>query len=170
VKVSRKWTITRIVLTTLYLFAGWLLFTGSTAPYSLFLGGVFAVLVSLATYRYFIEEHEAALRSLMPRLYHVVVLLVVILWKIYAASFRVAWQVLSGRINPRIVHFRTRLKYDLARAILANAITLTPGTVTLELDEDHLIVHWLDARTTHSHYAGALIKGHFEQWLRRIWM
>lgn len=169
-KVSRKWTITRIVLTTLYLFAGWLLFTGSTAPYSLFLGGVFAVLVSLATYRYFIEEHEAALRSLLPRLYHVVVLLVVILWKIYAASFRVAWQVLSGRINPRIVHFRTRLKYDLARAILANAITLTPGTVTLELDEDHLIVHWLDARTTHSHYAGALIKGHFEQWLRRVWM
>ena len=168
--VSRKWKITRVVLTSVYLFAGWLLFTGNVAPYSLFLGVVFAFVVALATYRYFIEEHEAAWRSLVPRLYFLLVFLLVILWKIYAASFRVAWQVLSGRINPRIVHFRTRLKYDLARAILANAITLTPGTVTLDLDEDHLIVHWLDAKTSHSHHAGKIIKEHFENWLRRIWM
>jgi multicomponent Na+:H+ antiporter subunit E len=170
VDVSRKWKITRVVLTSVYLFAGWLLFTGNVAPYSLFLGVVFAFVVALATYRYFIEEHEAARRSLVPRLYFLLVFVLVILWKIYAASFRVAWQVLSGRINPRIVHFRTRLKYDLARAILANAITLTPGTVTLDLDEDHLIVHWLDAKTSHSHHAGKLIKEHFENWLRRIWM
>ena len=168
--VSRKWKIARVIMTSIYLFAGWLLFTGSLAPYSLFLGGMFALLVALATYRYFIEEHEAARRSLLPRLYFLLAFAVVILWKIYAASFRVAWQVLTGRINPRIVHFRTRLKYDLARAVLANAITLTPGTVTLDLDEDHLIVHWLDARTGHSHYAGELIKGHFESWLRRVWM
>ena len=168
--VSRKWQITRVILTAVYLFAGWLLFTGNFAPYSLFLGVFFALVVSLATYRYFIEEHEAARRSLVPRLYFLLVFLAVILWKIYGASFRVAWQVLSGRINPRIVHFRTRLKYDLARAILANAITLTPGTVTLDLDDDHLIVHWLDAKTSHSHYAGKLIKEHFENWLRRIWM
>jgi multicomponent Na+:H+ antiporter subunit E len=170
VDASRKWRIARVLLTSLYLFAGWLLFTGNVAPYSMFLGAAFAVLVALVTYRYFIEEHEAARRSLLPRLYFLVIFLLVIFWKIYAASFRVAWQVLSGRINPRIVHFRTRLKYDLARAILANAITLTPGTVTLDLDEDHLVVHWLDARTSHSHYAGKLIKEHFEKWLRRVWM
>ncbi|MBN1834772.1 MAG: Na+/H+ antiporter subunit E [Spirochaetales bacterium] len=169
-EISRKWNITRVILTTVYLFAAWLLFTGSFAPYSLFLGVLFSLVVALLTYRYFIEEYEAARRSLLPRLYNLLIFLVIILWRIYAASFRVAWQVLSGRINPRIVHFRTRLKYDLARAILANAITLTPGTVTLDLDDDHLIVHWLDARTSHSHYAGKLIKEDFERWLRRIWM
>lgn len=169
-EASRKWRIARIVLTSVYLYAGWLLFTGSLAPSSLLLGAVFSVGLGLLTYRYFIEEHEAARRSLLPRVYYLVALLAVMLLKIYAASFRVAWQVISGRINPRIVHFRTRLKYDLARAVLANAITLTPGTVTLDLEEDHLIVHWLDARTSHSHYAGKLIKGNFERLLRGLWM
>ena len=78
--------------------------------------------------------------------------------------------VIVGNINPRIVHFRTRLSSKFARVILANSITLTPGTLTLDLDEDHLVVHWVDAKTTHSHYAGRLIKGHFESWLKRIWV
>lgn len=78
--------------------------------------------------------------------------------------------VVNGDVNPRIVHFRTRLKSDLARTILANSITLTPGTIVLDLDEDHLIVHWLNAKTTHSHLASMLIKGHFESWLKKIWM
>ena len=78
--------------------------------------------------------------------------------------------VISGQSNPRVVHFRTRLKSELARVVLANSITLTPGTLTLDLDNDHLIVHWLDAKTIHSHYAAGLIKGHFESWLERIWM
>jgi multicomponent Na+:H+ antiporter subunit E len=170
VETSRKWRILRILITGVYLFAGWLLFTASLAPYSLFLGLTFSTLVAILTYRFFLEEHEAAWRSLAPRLYFLAGFLLVMLWKIYAASFMVAWRVLTGRINPRIVHFRTRLKYELARALLANAITLTPGTVTLDLEEDHLVVHWLEARTTHSHYAGKLIKGSFEGWLRRIWM
>lgn len=170
VEASRKWRIIRILITGLYLLAGWLLFTASLAPFSLFLGVAFSLLISGLTYRFFLEEHEAAWRSLAPRLHLLAALLLVMLWKIYAASFLVAWRVLTGRINPRIVHFRTRLKYELARALLANAITLTPGTVTLDLEEDHLVVHWLEATTTHSHHAGALIKGPFEAWLRRIWM
>lgn len=169
-ETSRKWRILRILITGIYLFAGWLLFTASLAPYSIFLGLLFSTLVAMLTYRFFLEEHEAAWRSLAPRIYFLAGFLVIVLLKIYAASFLVAWRVLSGRINPRIVHFRTRLKYELARAVLANAITLTPGTVTLDLEEDHLVVHWLQARTTHSHYAGKLIKGAFEGWLRRIWM
>ena len=165
-----RWKITRIVITSIHLLAGWILFTGNLDLTSLLLGLVFSVSVALATYMFFIEEHEVARRSLLPRIYFLIAYLFVMLFKIYTASFKMAWKVFSGRINPRVVHFRTRLKYDLARAILANSITLTPGTVTLDLDEDHLVVHWLDARTTHSHYAGKLIKGQFENWLRRIWM
>jgi multicomponent Na+:H+ antiporter subunit E len=164
------WKITRIVITSVHLFAGWILFTGNFDYVSLLLGFVFSVSVALATYMFFIEEHEAARRSLLPRIYFLIAYLFIILFKIYAASFKMAWKVVTGRINPRVVHFRTYLKYDFARVILANSITLTPGTVTLDLDEDHLVVHWLDAKTTHSRYAGKLIKEQFENWLRRIWM
>ena len=168
--VFLKWKIARILITGINLLAGWILFTGTFAPYSLLLGLFFSTVIALATYSFFIEEYEASRRSLLPRLYLLIAYMFVMLVKIYAASFKVAWRVLTGRINPRIVHFRTRLSSDLARAILANSITLTPGTVTLDLDEDHLVVHWLDAKTTHSGYAGKLIKGNFEGWLKRIWM
>ena len=167
--VFLKWKITRIVLTASYLMVGWILFTGSMALFSLFLGALFSLAVAFLTYSIFIEEKEVARRSLLPHIYLLSIYIVVLFFKIYAASFKMVLNVITGKINPRIVHFRTRLQSDPARVILANSISLTPGTLTLDLDEDHLIVHWLDAQTTHSQYAGKLIKGHFENWLRRIW-
>jgi multicomponent Na+:H+ antiporter subunit E len=44
-------------------------------------------------------------------------------------------------INPEIVRFETTLKSDFARVVLANSITLTPGTVTIRIHEDTFIVH-----------------------------
>jgi multicomponent Na+:H+ antiporter subunit E len=147
-----------------------MLFTWSVAPRSLILGACFSVFVAILTYSIFVEHHEAARKSLLPRVHYLVFYLAVMLASIYLASFRVAVSIVTGRINPRIVHFRTRLSSEIARALLANSITLTPGTVTLDLDEDHLVVHWLNAKTTHSKYAGRLIKGRMEGWLKRIWM
>ncbi len=168
--VILKWKIVRIVLTAVYLMVGWMLFTGTFAPFSLFLGGVFSLGVAFLTYSIFIEKEEVAWRSLIPRVYYLFIYVAVLLFKIYLASFKMTGSIITGNINPRIVHFRTRLKSELARVILANSITLTPGTLTLDLDEDHLVVHWLNAKTIHSHYAGRLIKAHFENWLRRVWM
>ena len=167
--VFLKWKIVRIILTALYLMVGWILFTGNLALFSLFLGVIFSFIVAFITYSIFIEETEAARRHLLPHIYFLSGYFLVLLFKIYVASFKMVFSVVKGDINPRIVHFRTRLKSDLAKVILANSITLTPGTITLDLDEDHLVVHWLNAKTTHSHYAGKLIKEHFEGWLKRIW-
>lgn len=150
--------------------AGWILFTGNFDLFSLSIGGIFSFCVAFITYGLFIEEKEAARRSLIPHIYLITVYIVVLLAKIYIASFAMVLHVIKGDINPRIVHFRTRLKSDLARVILANSITLTPGTVTLDLDEDRLVVHWLVTTTTHSHHAGKSIKEHFESWLKRIWV
>jgi len=47
-------------------------------------------------------------------------------------------------VEPVLVTFKTELKTDLARTILANSITLTPGTITVELTEDEFRVHCLD--------------------------
>lgn len=165
-----KWRITRILFTMLYLLIGWLLFTGSLAPFSILLGVLFSFIVAVLTYGLFIGEQEAARRLLLPRLPFLLVYVLLVLLKVYAASFRIAVRVLIGGISPRIVHFRTRLRSELARTALANSITLTPGTVTLDLDEDHLVVHWLEARTTHSRWASRLIAAPFERWLRRIWI
>ena len=165
-----RWTVTRIVLTTIYLFAGWLLFTWSAAPRTLALGAIQSGIVALLTYRLFIEEDEAARRSHFPRPDILIVYLVVLVFTMYVASFRVLVQILRGRINPGVVHFRTRLRSDIARVALSNSITLTPGTIALLINDDHLIVHWLDAKTTHSRYASDLIAVRFEKLLKRIWI
>jgi multicomponent Na+:H+ antiporter subunit E len=164
-----RWNVVRVALTTLYLMVGWVLFTWRIEPRFLLLGLIFSFVVALMTFSLFIAQEEAARRSLLPRLYLVIVYLAVLVFQMYVASFQVLWKTVRGRINPGVVHFRTRLSSDIGRVALANSITLTPGTVTLELDEDHLVVHWLDARTRHSKYAGKLIKGAYERVLRRIW-
>ena len=46
--------------------------------------------------------------------------------------------------HPVLVHFRTRLQGKLVRVLLANSITLTPGTITVSLKDDELTVHCLD--------------------------
>jgi len=168
--VILKWRITRTAITAGYLFVGWLLFTVSVRLSSLVLGAMLSIAIALVTYSIFIEEAEAGRRFLFPHAYLLPVYIGLVLFKIYAASFRMVYSIITGDINPAILHFRTRLKSDMARLVLANSITLTPGTVTLDIDEDHIIVHWLNAKTRHSHYAGRLIKHHFEVLLRRIWV
>jgi multicomponent Na+:H+ antiporter subunit E len=160
----------RIFFTTLYLFGGWMLFNWSIAPFSLLMGAFFSFITALVSFRFFITDVEADRRALLPKPYLMVYYLLLLIFKLYVSSFKVLYHVLLGRINPRIVHFRTRLKSDLARVVLTNSITLTPGTITLDLKDDHLIVHWLDAQTSHSRYAGELIKGEFERILKRIWI
>lgn len=164
-----RWNLVRITLTTIYLMVGWVLFTWSVEPRFLLIGLAFSFVVSLLTYSLFIEQEEAARRSLIPRVHMLVIYGAVLIFQMYVASFRVLWNILRGRINPGVVHFRTRLSSDIARVALTNSITLTPGTITLDLDDDHLIVHWLDQRTTHSKYAGELVKGAYERLLKRIW-
>lgn len=165
-----RWNLARFVLTASYLFAGWLLFAWSVAPRTLLLGVTSSLVVAFITYPVFIESDEAARRAHLPRVHILAVYLFQLVFQMYVASFRVLWQVVRGRINPGVVHFRTRLRSDIARVALTSSITLTPGTITLLLDDDHLIVHWLDARTTHSRYASSLIAGRFERLLRRIWV
>ncbi len=166
----RKWRIVRILLSTVYLAAGWLLFAGTGGPWAVGLGVFFSFLVALGTYEFFIEEDEADRRSHLPAVPLVFLYGLYLIFKMYQASFVVAWRVLTRSFNPRVVHFRTRLKSDIARVALANSITLTPGTIVLALDDDHLIVHWLDASTCHSRLAGESIKGRFEALLKRIWI
>lgn len=169
-KASHKWNAVRIIITSINLFAGWILFTGNFAIQSLLIGIILSFLVSFLTYDLFIHESEAAKRSLLPHIHQLVFFIILVIFKMYVASFRVTLNIVRGKINPRIVHFRTRLKADMSRLMLTNAITLTPGTITLNLSDDHLIVHWLDAKTTHSKYAGMLIKGSFEKLLQKVWI
>ncbi len=70
----------------------------------------------------------------------------VLVKEIIKANFAVIKMIMSSRceIEPAVVSFRTTLKSAPARIMLANSITLTPGTITVSLKEDEYVVHCLD--------------------------
>jgi len=89
------------------------------------------------------------------------------------ANFDVAFRVLTGKINPGIVKISPDLKTDLGVTMLANSITLTPGTLTVDVDEDSkdFYIHWinvdekaLNKKTVDCSY----VCGGFSDWVRRI--
>jgi multicomponent Na+:H+ antiporter subunit E len=84
------------------------------------------------------------------------------------ANIDVAYRVLTGRINPGIVEISPHLKTDLAVTMLGNSITLTPGTLTVEIDEKthNLYIHWINVKHTEPEIEE--ICNGFPKWIRRI--
>ena len=66
--------------------------------------------------------------------------------EIISANFAVCHMILTRKeqIEPVLVHVHTNLKTDTGRMLLANSITLTPGTITVSMTDTDLLVHCLD--------------------------
>lgn len=81
-------------------------------------------------------------RKLFQMLYYAFVLV----REIIKANFAVIKMIMSSKyeIEPAVVRFKTDLKTPFARILLANSITLTPGTITVSLENDEYVVHCLD--------------------------
>lgn len=169
-RAEQSWRLLRFILTAIAMFTVWLLFTANLEFFSLIAGGIGSILIAALTYDVFIPHHEAKLRLFLPRPFHLLVYLIVMVYMLYRSSIIMLKAVFTGKANPRIVYFRTRLRSDLARMVLANSITLTPGTITLDLNDDHLIVHWFFCSTIHAKGAGEKVKGPLERLIRRVWL
>lgn len=110
---------------------------------------VFGVVIAGAMYvfickflDYSVEKDILLLRKLPYMLLYLLVLILEII-KANVSAIRLALSY-RNEIDPVIVKFHTDLKSKAARAVLANSITLTPGTITVALEGDELIVHALD--------------------------
>jgi len=99
------------------------------------------------------------------------ILYILVLFKeIIKANFDVAYRVIHPKmpIKPGIVIIKTRLKSDIAKVILANSITLTPGTFVLDIAGDSLLIHWINVKTEDTAEATKIIGEKFEKYLRVV--
>jgi len=89
---------------------------------------------------------------------------------IIKANFDVARRIVQPVIplNPGIVTVRTKLGTPLGRTVLANSITLTPGTLSVEIKGDLLYVHWIDVSSSDLEEATEEIVAGFEKYLEVI--
>ena len=92
------------------------------------------------------------------------------LWQLLKANLDVAFRVLHPKlpIKPGIVRVKTKLKTPLGRLLLANSITLTPGTITVESDGDDFYIHWIRVEGVHDKERTRKIVSGFEGYLEVI--
>jgi len=161
-----RWT--QIVNQAIFLALLWIVFSGKFDGFHLTLGVVSVVLVL---------GFNDAIRRLRPRrggparrahlkplraLFYVPWLL----YQIVVSAVYVTRMIVAGesRIDPRIVRFRSDQPNEVAQVVLGNSITLTPGTLTLDIHDDEYVIHALDQGV-----ADGLLNGAMQNRVAQMW-
>ena len=146
------------------LFVFWLVFSGHFDGLHLGLGFVCCALVAALSYDLLLPN--ASSRLWLSQMWRFCLYIAWLLREIVAANFHVVYLVFRpGQIRPQIVRFRTRLKSDMARVALGNSITLTPGTITLDIQDGEFHVHALSEKA-----AQAVLTGDMESRVRQVFL
>lgn len=129
----------------LLFFLLWVIYNGAVTLEICILGIFIAAAVFAFTCR-FMDYSIAKERKVIRRYFSFLRYVAVLVIEIVKANFAVIHMILSEKeeIEPVLVHFHSDMKTPWGRAFLANAITLTPGTITVTLEESEYVVHCLD--------------------------
>jgi len=160
--------LSKVIFETIVLFLTWILLTESFASSELIFGFIISLVISLGTANLFTEH---GLSHLNPkRLFYLIIYIPYYLYQVVKANIDVAIIVLSPSlpIKPGIVKVKTNLKTDVGKLSLANSITLTPGTITMDIDGEDVYVHWIKVKDESVEGATQEIVGPFEEFLKEI--
>ena len=162
--------IRRVILFAIAFFV-WCLLTWVPDIQHIIVGIFAALLVAILTGDLFIKRPHV-LKHPLRYWYFLAHYLPVFLWQVIKANLDVAYRVLHPAlpINPGIVKVKTTLKSDTALTFLANSITLTPGTLTVDIDPEKsvLYIHWIDVKSKDTEIATKIIVERFEKILKKI--
>ena len=160
--------INRYILTLISLFILWILLTSTLAWEELAAGFLFSAFIALFGYSYFTEKGFSGIT--LKKIAYFLFYIPVFFWEMIKANFDVAYRVVHPKmpIRPGIVQIKTNLKSDIAKLILGNSITLTPGTLTVEIVKDNLLIHWINVKTKDIEKATDIVGGRFEKYLKVI--
>lgn len=136
----------KIITSFVIIFLLWIAIAGVSAP-ELLLGIavalVFALLISRNTH---IKSFSS--RTIGSILKFTLLYIPLFIFKLLQSNLQLAKTLLSPslHINPGIVRVKTNISNDVGKFVLANSITLTPGTITLDVEDDVLYVHCVDVK------------------------
>lgn len=153
------------VATFVMLMAFWALLSGKFDVFHLSLGVVCSLIVAYLSHDLlFANVRVGDGRVIAQRFLRYIPWL---LHEIVTANFYVAYLALSPKmpIDPQIIRFKTKLESDISWVTLANSITLTPGTITIDIADREFMVHALDKKV-----AGDLDTGEMEDQVAHIFM
>jgi multicomponent Na+:H+ antiporter subunit E len=146
----------------------WLLITFSLTVPNIIVGSVASAICSAIFGRYYFHS---VYKFLQPQRYFwFLVYLVIFIWECIKANFDVAYRVLHPAmpIKPGIVKVKTTLKSGFAKTLLANSITMTPGTITVDIIDDDFYIHWIYVYSDDPAVYTDRITGKFEKYIKRF--
>ncbi len=163
-------TLKRRLLDLIIILVLWLLLTWSFDLQGVVVGAILAALFALILSG-ILPAHVERLFSPIRWFWALMHFISLAFW-IVLANFDVLYRVVHPNlpIRPGIVKIKTTLKSDEAKAFLANSITLTPGTLTVDIIDDWLYVHWINVHGSPEDTEAITrdIAGRFEVTLRRV--
>ena len=136
----RRWL---VVFLLLFLF--WIIFSGMIDIFHLSLGAICCALVAYVSADLILRNPRGKKR--LQKTWRFVLYLPWLIYQVIVANVHVAKLVLNpSKIHPQVIRFRTKLKSDFSMVTLANSITLTPGTITMDIEDGEFVVHALSER------------------------
>lgn len=160
--------LSRFIISWILLMILWIAFTSSFATQELLIGVIATMIISFFSIELFTCCTLAILSPV--KIFYMLKFIVVFLFALVESNFDVARRVLTPSlpINPGIVKFKSKLPTHFSRMVLANSITLTPGTLSIDIVGDTFYIHWIDVKTTDPEEAFKEIAGKFEKILLKI--
>ena len=148
----------------------WVIANGTLATDTLIVGVVVTAAIALA-FASFARVYSVIRWSPKVIIYYLMYLGVFLL-ELTKANLNVMRLVFSPRIDitPGIVEIKTKLKSPIGRLALANSITLTPGTLVVDIKGDSLFIHWINVSATDPVAATEEISARFEKYLKVVYV
>ncbi len=158
----------KYIIFFILLFVFWLLITFNLGLANILAGLGIALVATILFGALFVDNVRKFLQP--KRYYWLFIYTFIFIWECIKANFDVAYRVLHPRlpVKPGIVKVKLQVKSEIARTILANSITMTPGTITVDIIGDDLFVHWIYVRSTDPEKYTHIISGRFEKYIKRI--
>ncbi|MCK4662007.1 MAG: Na+/H+ antiporter subunit E [Bacteroidales bacterium] len=146
----------------------WLLLTFNLTIPNVIVGILAAFITTILFGKFFVTSVSKLLQP--HRYFWLVVYLFIFIWECIKANFDVAYRVLHPAmpIKPGIVKVKLGIKGNFARMMLANSITMTPGTITVDIIDDYIYVHWIYVSTDNPEEYSQKVCGRFEKYIKKI--
>lgn len=132
-------------------------------------GLLITLIISLLS-RSFIRVEHPSRKYTLGGIGHLIAYFCVLAIEIIKANMNMARIVLSPSlpVRPGIVRIKTSLRSSMGKLLLSNSITLTPGTITLNVDGNNMFIHWVEVKKGSPEERGEVIKGSFERHLKEV--
>lgn len=150
------------------MFIVWLLLTFNLEVPNLIVGVIVAIITSIVFHKSFLSDSKKFFQP--QRYFWIIIYLIIFIWECVKANIDVAYRVLSPKmpIKPGIVKVKSKLKTNIGKTFLANSITMTPGTITVDIIDDEFFIHWIYVSSSDPKEYSRKILGRFEKYIERI--